>query len=110
MKSDAKAFEGAACEDRLLDWIGTIIGEKIHLTENEHFIIINQASVDWAWFVAAVARGHKLVALGNNASNRISRYIEHFKLPHPSGKNRQINNKTFIRNKLMRCREWLDSK
>jgi len=34
----------------------------------------------------------------------------YFKLPHPSGLNRKINDKKFIKQELTKCKEWLNGK
>jgi hypothetical protein len=96
------AFKGAKCEKHLMDWI-----ESIGVLKDE-FILINQIEVSYAWFVTAHARNNKLIALGNNASKSI-RDIPHFKLPHPSGRNRQINDLKLIKIKLKECEKWLQS-
>ena len=49
-----------------------------------------------------------IIALGNNASKAIQG--EHFKLPHPSRLNRQLNDKEFIANRLKLCKDWLTEK
>lgn len=50
----------------------------------------------------------KVIALGSLASKSlISVGIDHFKLPHPSGLNRQLNNQDFIHSKLNECKEYL---
>lgn len=49
-----------------------------------------------------------IVALGNVASIRITRLgRNHFKLPHPSGRNRLLNNKDELKWKLVSCKEWV---
>lgn len=49
------------------------------------------------------------VALGNNASKVLSRMeIPHFKLPHPSPKNRMLNNKKLIDIQLLRCQNYIE--
>jgi hypothetical protein len=50
----------------------------------------------------------QFIALGNNASKVLKELgIKHFKLPHPSPKNRQMNDKQTIVLKLNACKEWL---
>ena len=48
----------------------------------------------------------KFIALGNKASEKLYD-IPHFKLPHPSGRNRKINNRQYIDEQLRLCAEWL---
>lgn len=51
---------------------------------------------------------HCVVALGNVASKRLDLLaIKHFKLPHPSPLNRQLNNEYFIDEKLYECYRYL---
>jgi hypothetical protein len=48
------------------------------------------------------------VALGEDASHRLnSEFIEHFKLPHPSGLNRKLNDKQEISRLLYRCKKYI---
>jgi len=52
-----------------------------------------------------------VIALGNTASMALKRLgIKHFKLPHPSGRNRLLNDKKFIELELDRCRDWLSKR
>ena len=42
-----------------------------------------------------------IIALGNVASDTLNKInISHFKMPHPSGLNRQLNNKEFMNDRL----------
>jgi len=102
MKPGARPFEGASCEPRLYEWLNTLLGPQ------DLFKIINQCDYAYANLYAVHIRDKvKYVALGNNASDALGK-IPHFKLPHPSGMNRQINNKEFIEKKLKECRSWLN--
>lgn len=102
MKEGAKPFQGAICEARLLSWIK-------ELSYGMDIRVVNRT--DYYFGITKHLfhrRGDKIIALGNNASKALGD-IPHFKLPHPSGRNRQINNKKFIDKKLKECREWLTS-
>lgn len=49
-----------------------------------------------------------VVALGKEASKLLNRdMVAHFSLPHPSGMNRQINDKEYVAEELRKCREYL---
>ena len=50
-----------------------------------------------------------VIALGNTASKALNKLkIKHFKLPHPSPRNRLLNNKKFITKQLKECRKYID--
>lgn len=58
----------------------------------------------------ATELGHiRVVALGNKAFNYLLKVgvNEFFVLPHPSGRNRQLNNKKFVQEKLDQCRDYI---
>jgi len=51
----------------------------------------------------------KIVAWGTMVSSYLSRlgYHKHFTLPHPSPRNRQLNDHKYISEKLDQCKEYL---
>tara|TARA_R100000278_G_scaffold103436_1_gene79847 strand:+ start:266 stop:655 length:390 start_codon:yes stop_codon:yes gene_type:complete len=57
----------------------------------------------------SMAEGYdKVVALGGFASDALSKIgIDHFKLPHPSGLNRQLNDKAFVDKVLYECKKYM---
>ena len=51
----------------------------------------------------------KIIALGKVASKALKKLnIDHFCLPHPSGLNRQLNNKEYITKVLFDCNNWIN--
>lgn len=55
-----------------------------------------------------VSSYNKIVALGNTASKALELINkDHFKLPHPSPRNRQLNNLQFINCKLDSCLKYI---
>lgn len=51
---------------------------------------------------------YNIIAFGDQVSNVLKfDKIEHFKLPHPSGRNRQLNDQKFINNRLDLCKQYL---
>lgn len=89
------AFVGAKCYPRLMSWI-TEIG-------CEDYKLINKDKIH------TIPRNTYIVALGAAASKALaSSNRVHFQLPHPSGLNRQINDKEFIKSQLSRCKDFLN--
>lgn len=51
----------------------------------------------------------KVIALGGFASQVLHKLgVEHFKLPHPSGRNRLLNDRNYEAEQLKLCREYLN--
>lgn len=51
---------------------------------------------------------YKVITVGRAASEAVSRLkIEHFKCPHPSGRNRSLNSKTFVDNMISMLTKYL---
>lgn len=66
--------------------------------------------VDWDFVVQLSDYPNKLVALGELSSVVLGRLgMSHFKLPHPSGLNRQNNDLEFVRRRLDECKVWIES-
>jgi uracil-DNA glycosylase len=76
------AFVGTTSYDRLLRIMNA--AELVAIT------LVNAFDMDGN--VQDIPKAMKYVALGNNASDRLTELgIEHLKLPHPSGRNRYWN-------------------
>jgi len=102
MKPGAKPFEGAACEGRLMEWVYKLV------SENEICAFVNTTDWHLHHILMTPNCAYRIIALGNIAAGVIEKYSRpHFKLPHPSGRNRQINDKEFIAKKLAKCKAWL---
>jgi uracil-DNA glycosylase len=103
MKAGAKAFEGAACEKRLSEWIQQLTTQPV-----QNYYIVNSVlgTEDIALINLWIQMDLPIVALGDVASRRM-KTARHFKLPHPSGRNRQLNSPEFIATKLAECKRWL---
>jgi hypothetical protein len=95
---------------RLHAWMASIGVEQFNFT-NCSLVSgkFRLSDVDFTRLLSLVARHSHIICLGNLASDCLSRInISHFKLPHPSGLNRQINDEKYIANQLSKCREFLD--
>lgn len=95
------AFKGARCEKRLLEWLTRMYIEDYKLInrvdDNAHKII-----ADFVW------HNRPIVALGKNASHELKcNGVSHYALPHPSGLNRQLNNKDYIDTELLKCGKYI---
>jgi hypothetical protein len=53
----------------------------------------------------------KVLALGNFVSSVLNKIeVNHFKLPHPSPRNRLLNDKDYERSMLFACKQYLELK
>lgn len=101
MKPGARPFEGAACEQRLMEWIKFLAGNSPRIVFNSDELYKDYPQIGRLY-------NGPIIALGNSASKCLKACgYKHFKLPHPSGRNRQINDKEFIAKKLKECKNWL---
>jgi hypothetical protein len=120
MKPGAKAFQGAACEARLKEWaeyltgysrLETIIRESKPFGYNREYWTVNANDGNFESYLETARKYPDIVvALGNNASDSLTKLgTPHFKLPHPSGRNRQINDKEYIQSRLNACKSYIES-
>lgn len=103
--SDKVPFVGAKCFSKLIGWIKVLAPDyyvcyNSHNRENFRAIInIWRNDLDF-----------KIVALGNNASKRLTKWgLDHYRLPHPSPLNRQLNDDEYINTQLIKCKKFLCS-
>lgn len=116
MQPGAPAFQGAACEPTLRQWISFIM--DISVLEQEvlefwdskiQFHIINTTDGNFDWVVDLMRTPHnRIIALGNVASDALNKKnAVHFKLPHPSGRNRQLNDKAYVQSQLEAAKKFI---
>ncbi len=83
---------------RLNEWL-----DYLHI---KSFCFTNVSNPEWSDHAFAYP---KVIALGQVASKELNkRGIVHFKLPHPSPLNRQINDPVFIKSQLDGCKKYLE--
>lgn len=60
-------------------------------------------------YICEITRSpEKVIALGAKTSDILRLMgIPHFRLPHPSNTNRQLNSVSYVRSQLEKCREYL---
>lgn len=92
-------FVGAACFNRLVEWIKKL--------EPDYYVAYNSETERELRDIELLAKdGFKVIALGVSAATRLrDRGIEHFTLPHPSGRNLLINDKELMTQVLKHA--WL---
>lgn len=100
-------FVGTPTYKTVLDWIYRM---NVNVSD---VILWNQSYGDH--IVYRVRRQHggsiKIVALGKKVHEHLDSIgVQHFHLPHPSGVNRVLNDKEFVKEQLAQCGEYLNAK
>src|SRR5260370_41426199 len=97
------AFKGTKSGTTLGKWLSAL-----SLTQDD-CIMINQVDEYFADCARSFhRRGYPVIALGRNAELAlIKSNIPHFTMPHPSGRNRLLNNKQVVALSLARCRQYI---
>jgi hypothetical protein len=91
-------FDKAVSKARLESWLREL--------GIEEYVICNRVDAD----IEERARTHEgpIIALGEKASSRLKKIRpKHYRLPHPSGRNRLLNDPLFELFVLEDCRKWL---
>lgn len=94
---------------RLYHWMSKI-GAPIFSFCNvaEKTGVVRLSDVDLERVRTMTAGYDRVIALGNFPSKVLNRLgVGHFRLPHPSGLNRQLNDPNFIVMELERCGDYL---
>lgn len=94
-------FVGTPSWKTLLKWIKTLDVSSYHISNSF-------SPMDMVEVQCFKKDGNTFIALGNEASDRLAKVgIEHFKLPHPSPRNRKLNDPKFIDSELEKCKDYL---
>lgn len=95
------AFVGAKCFNTLVSWIKQL--------PVDFYVCVNSRDTDVVTKINALTdNGFKVIALGNKASEHLDQYrIGHYKLPHPSGLNRKLNDKRWVALELLSACTYL---
>lgn len=99
------AFVGTPSFTNLCKWIA-----KMQIS---NFVMVNSYThADTVEIFRQSNEGNRIfVALGNNASKRLKELnLDHFKLPHPSPRNRLLNNRKYVDSELRKCYLYLKDK
>jgi hypothetical protein len=105
----AKATKTHTTFGRLNDWVDKLgIDFYGFVNASDKVGSVKQSDVDLDNLRRACYNASRVIALGNFAAEALQRAgIQHFKLPHPSPLNRQINDHQFINQQLSDCRDYL---
>jgi len=80
-----------------------------NIHEDKHHLSLKK--VDYLRLEKMTAGYTKVITLGNYPSQALKKIgIKHFQLPHPSGLNRQLNDKVFVDNVLGECKKYIQNK
>jgi uracil-DNA glycosylase len=108
-------FVGTNSYKTLLQWIARLDIDitEVALANKQHvaYYVFNNSrpGVDTPAIKIEIFPEDKVIALGNEASKYLnSLNIEHFKLPHPSGRNLRLNDKKYVDKVLKECKDYLN--
>lgn len=96
-------FVGTPSYLKLLEWIGRMNVDVNYVkTRNKDFAPNLKSLLTW------YPHPIKVVALGNEASKELLKFdVPHFVLPHPSPRNRKLNDKKFEKTSLELCSKYI---
>lgn len=105
-------FHGTKSLIVLLEWIKTLGLDRYHLINiSSKLIEYNKLKITPQEMQELNNKLHDktiVVALGLVASKALTQLkIKHFLLPHPSGRNRMLNDKTMVEKTLQSCKEYI---
>lgn len=95
-------FIGTPSHSNLMKWIDK-------MCVGEYFLVNSHSEADKMKICRLEKDSPTWIALGNNASKVLSRFdIPHYKLPHPSPRNRLLNDKNYIDKELEKCNNYIN--
>jgi hypothetical protein len=98
------AFAGTKSFDTLVGWAT----KKLNLALYQFTMVNSVSTQDWARIGFHWGVGSPIIALGIKAEKRLRKMgISCYPLPHPSGRNRKLNNKEYVDSELQKCYLWL---
>ena len=98
--------------DRLYKWsseMGLPIFSFSNVFHQSGHVHINQVDIN---MIRQLVDGYdRVLALGNLVSTVLNKInVDHFKLPHPSPRNRLLNDKDYEHSVLRACKQYVESK
>lgn len=103
-------FVGTKSYKTLLDWIYQmdIDVTGVFLCNRTDLYSCDEKYFFWDGRIEFSKR-YPIVTLGNEA-DKFFEGTPHFKLPHPSGLNRKLNDKKWLDTQLKACKDWLSDR
>lgn len=99
------AFLGTQSYKRIEKWLQQILSEEAEV------IMINRIDPDFSQHLIYASLHHyRIIALGEEAAKALNEggITNYFKMPHPSGRNRKLNNKKYEKEILQKCKLWIE--
>jgi len=96
--------------DRLNNWMSAMdIQYYSFMNAVQHeFDKVNQVDVNRIELKIAASNYEYIIALGGFVSEALdSIKVKHYKLPHPSPRNRLLNDKQYVKDVIRACKYWL---
>jgi len=104
-KDNSTAFVGTISYKRLLEWI-----YEMDL-DISNIVTYNKDKTPWiAWSPRSphISQGAKIIVLGKEAKKEAEKYeLDFFEMPHPSGLNRKLNDKKWLKKQLKACENYI---
>lgn len=92
----------------LYGWFDQLNLDKVSFINLYDDYKINYKNTNLKYIQEISKKYNKILALGMAVSNSLlDMDVNHFRLPHPSGLNRQLNNKEFVQRELEECKYYL---
>ena len=108
MNPSAKPPRKGSTRNRLHDWATELGVDYDFMNVINKSGPVNKSMVDHNALTFSVKEYRRVIALGNFVSDALKKSgIEHFKLPHPSPRNRMLNDPKKISQILQECAKYL---
>ena len=104
-KDPKVAFVGTASHKRIMEWLEVLLDEKAAIS------MVNRTDPEFSVvLIRATLKRYQIIALGEEAAQALAHHgvVNYFKLPHPSGRNRKLNNKKYVAEILQKCKTWIE--
>lgn len=98
------AFVGTRSHKTIENWLSQMVEEGAEV------VLVNRVDPKFAQLlIHASLQKYKIVALGVEAAQALVNHgiTRFFRLPHPSGRNRKLNDKKYVAQVLAQCKQWI---